>query len=127
MLEGTLQQLGLLMRTLESCSVKNAGDGITQLFHVRSKVQSTSSAIDPTNWRTITNLAGVARPTKKLIHHASKPKKANHAHTHSSVPIVKANIRQTPQHVYSGRTVSIESSTRRSTLKSMKIGSNQFV
>jgi len=123
-LEGTLQQLGLLMQTLEFCSVKTVGDGITWLFHVGSKVQSVSSTIDPTNRRTIMNSAGIARLMKRLIHYASKPKKANHVHTPSSVPIVEANIRQTPQHVRSGRTVSIESGTRRSTLRSMKTGSN---
>jgi len=86
-----------------------------------------SSTIDSTNWRTIVNLAGTVRPTKKLIYHASKPKKANCAHTHSSVPIVKANIRQTSQYVHSGRTTLIESGTKRSTLRSVKTGSNQFV
>jgi len=115
------------MQTLESCSVKTAGDGDTQLFHVGSKIQSASSAMDPTNWRTIVNLAGVARPTKKLIHHVSKLKKANHAHTYSSVPIVEANIRWTSQHVHSEETISIKSSTRRSTLRSVKTGLNQFV
>jgi len=79
------------------------------------------------NQRTIVNLASVARPTKKLIHHILKPKKANCAHTHSSVSIVEANIRWTLQHVHSGRTISIESSTRRSTLRSVKTGSNQFI
>jgi len=115
------------MQTLESRSVKTAGDGVTQLFHVRSKVQSASSAMNPTNWRTIANSAGIARLTKKLIHHTSKPKKANYAYTCSSVPIVKVNIRQTPQHVCSERTTSIESGTRRSTLRSVKTRSNQFV
>ena len=115
------------MQTLEFCSVKTAGDGVTWLFHVGSKIQSASSAMDPTNWRTIVNSAGVARPMKKLIYHISKLKKANHVHTYSSVPIVEANIRQTSQHVHSGETISIESSTRRNTLRSVKTGLNQFV
>jgi len=115
------------MRTLESYSVKTAGDGVTQLFHVGSKVQSASSAIDPTNWRTIVNSAGIARLMKKLIHHTSKLKKTNHVHTHLSVPIVEVNIRRTLQYVHSGGTISIESSTRRSILRSVKTRSNQFV
>ena len=125
--EGTLWQLGLLMWTLESHSVKTAEDKITRLFHVGSKVQSVLSAMNPTNQRTIVNSAGVVRPTKKLIHHISKSRKANCACTHSSVLIVEANIRWTSQHVHSGRTISIESGTRKSTLRSIKTGSNQFV
>jgi len=73
------------------------------------------------------NLAGAVRPMKRLTYHTLKPRKTNYAHTLSSVPIVEANIRQTLQHVYSGRTASIESSTRRNTLRSMKTGSTQFV
>ena len=122
-----MRQLGLLMRTLESYSVKTAGDGITRLFHVGSKVQSASSVMDLTNWRTIVNSAGIPRPMKKLIHYTSKLKKTNYACTHSSVPIVEVNIRRTPQHVHFGGTISIESSTRRSILRSVKTGSNQFV
>jgi len=67
------------------------------------------------------------KANEKLIHYALKPKKVNHAHTCSSIPIVKANIRQTPQYVHSGRTTSIESGTRRSTLRSMETESNQFI
>ena len=115
------------MWTLEFHSVKTAGNGVTWLFHVGYKIQSVSSAMNPTNWKTIVNLAGITRPTKKLIHHILKPKRTNCACTYSSVPIVEANIRWTPQHVHSGRTISIESGTRRSTLRSIKTGSNQFV
>jgi len=86
-----------------------------------------SSATDPTNQRTIVNLAGAARPTKKLTYHISKPKKANCACTLLSVPTVEVNIRWTLQHVHSGRTTLIESGTRRSTLRFVKTGSTQFV
>ena len=115
------------MQTLEFYSVKTAGDRVTWLFHIGFKVQSASSAMNPTNQRTIANLASVAKLSKKLIHHASKPKKANCAHTCSSVPIVKVNIRWTPQHIHSRRTTSIESSIKRSTLRFMKIELNQFI
>jgi len=73
------------------------------------------------------NLAGAARPMKKLTHYISKPKKANHACTLLSVLTIEINIRQTLQHVHSGRTALIESGTRRSTLRSVKTGSTQFI
>jgi len=73
------------------------------------------------------NLAGAARPTKRLTHHALKPRKVNCVYTSSSIPIVEANIRWTLLHVCSGRTTSIENDIRRNTLRSVKIGSTQFV
>jgi len=83
--------------------------------------------MDPTNRRIIVNLAGAARPMKRLTHHTLKPRKANHAHTSSNVPTVEANIRQTLLYVCSGRTDSIENGTRRNTLRSVKTGSTLFV
>ena len=73
------------------------------------------------------NLAGAARPMKRLTYHTLKPRQANHAHTPSSVPTVEANIRQTLLHVHSGRTNSIENGTRRNTLRSVKTGSTLFI
>ena len=81
------------MWTLELHSVKTTEDEVTRLFYVGSKVQSMSSAMSPTNQRTIVNSAGVVRLTKKLIHYTSKSRKANCACTHSSVLIVETNIR----------------------------------
>ena len=85
------------------------------------------SVIDPTNQRIIVNSASAARPTKRLTHHALKPRKANHICTLSSILIVEVNIRWTLQHVHSGRITSIESGTRRNTLRSIKTGSTQFI
>ena len=127
MLDDILRLLGRLTWTLESCSVKTAGNEVIRLFLVGSKVQSMSSTMDPTNWRIIANLAGAARPTKILTHHTLKPRKVNHVCTPSSVPIVEANIRWTLLHVCSGRTASIENGTRRNNLRSVKTGSTQFV
>ena len=85
------------------------------------------SVIDLTNQRIIVNLASITRPTKRLTHHVLELRKASYVRTLSSVPIVEANIRRTLQHVHSGRTTSIESGTRRNTLRSMKTGSTQFI
>jgi len=83
--------------------------------------------MDPINQRIITNLAGAARPMKRLTHNTLKLRKMNYVCTPSSVLIVEANIRQTLLHVHSGRTTSIENDIRRNTLRFMKIGSTQFI
>jgi len=82
--------------------------------------------MDLTNQKIIMNLTGAARPMRRLTHYALKPRKVCHVHTPSSIPIVKANIRQTLLHVCSGRTASIKNDTRRNTLRSVKTGLTQF-
>jgi len=81
--------------------------------------------MDHTNQKTIVNMAGVARLTRKQIHHASKPKKAIHACIFSSVLTVVVIIKQTLQYVHFGGIASIESGSRRSILRSVKTRSIQ--
>jgi len=83
------------MQTLVSHSVKTAGNKAIQFFLVGSKVQSMSSAMVPKNQRTIVNSAGAIRPMIKLICHALKPKKANHACTPSSALTVEVSTKLT--------------------------------
>jgi len=110
-----------------TCNVKIAGNEITRHFLAEFKVQSTSSAMDSTNQRIIVNLAGAAKPMKKQTHHILKQRKVNHVHTPLSASTVEANIRQTLIYICSGRINSIENSTRRNTLRSMKTGSTLFI
>ena len=63
---------------------------------------------------------------KKQTHYVLKQKKANCVHTHSSIPIVEAITRWTPIYVCFGNTDSTVNGIIKSTLKSMKIGQNQF-
>ena len=79
------------------------------------------------NWKTIVNSANIARLTRKQILYVLKPKKANRAHTFSSVLIIEASIKRILHHVHSKRIASIESGTKRSILRSMKTESTQFV
>jgi len=83
--------------------------------------------MNPTNQRIITNSVGAVRLMKRLTHCTLKPRKANCACTLLSIPIVKANIRQTLLHVCSGRTTLIENGTRRNTLRSIKTRSTESV
>ena len=53
------------MLILEFHNVKIAGNRVTQHFHVESKIQSMSSATDPTNQKIIMNSVGAVRLMKK--------------------------------------------------------------
>jgi len=78
------------------------------------------------NQKIIVNLVGATKPMKKQMHCTLKQKKANCVHTHSSVPIVEVITRQTPIYVHFENTGSTVNGTTKSTLRSMKIGQNQF-
>jgi len=65
------------MLTWESCNVKIARDVVTQYSYAGSKDRNASSAIVPTNQKTIMSSVDAARPIRKQTHHALKPKRAN--------------------------------------------------
>jgi len=125
MLDHSLLQLGVLTLILESLNVKFVGDGDTQLSLVGSKGQNVSNAMAPTNQKTTTNSDGVAKPTKKQIHHDLKPRKKNHVPILSSVRTTKATTKLTLLNVRSGNIVSIENGSKRNTSRFVKIGPNQ--
>jgi len=108
-------------------SAKTAGNGDTQHFHVESKVPNASNAMVLTNPITIENSVGVARQTSRSTHQDWKPRRVNHAPTHSNVLTAGATTKLTPTSVRFGDTNSIENGTRKSMLRSVKTDQNQFV
>ena len=95
-------------------------------FLVEFKDPNVSNVTAHINQKIIVNLVGAAKPTKKQTHCTLKQKKANHVHTHSSVPIVEAITRQTPIYVHFENTGSTVNGTTKSTSRSVKIGQNKF-
>ena len=115
------------MPTLVSLNIKIVGDGAIQLFHVEYKGLNASSVIDLTNQRITVNLAGIAKPTRRPTSLISKLKRASYALTHSNVLTAVASIKQTQPLVCSGKIGLIGTGTKRSTLRSVKTGSSQFI
>jgi len=87
---------------------------------------SVSNATVLTSWKTIMNLGGVARQTRKQILLDLRQRRVNHVCTHSSVQIVRGTTKLTQISVYSGGIDSTESGSRRNIPRSMKTESNQF-
>ena len=86
------------------------------------------------NLKTIINSVGVAKPMKRPTYHTLKQKKANYAHTSSSILIAMEITRWILIYVCSGNIGSIcsgnigstKNSTTKSISRSMKTGQNQF-
>ena len=127
MLETTSWPFGEPTWTPASHSVKTAGNEVMQHFHAESKVPNVSNATVHTNLNIIENLGGVAKQTPRLTYQGWKPRKENHAPTHSNTWIVAETTKQTPISVCFGGTDSIGNGIRGSTLRSMKTDQNQFV
>ena len=104
-----------------------AGNGATLLSHAISKEPNVLNAMALTSWSTIESLDGVVKPTTKLTHLGSKPRRANRAHIHSSAPIAKEITKLTPTLVHSGGTDSIGNGTSRNMLRSVKTDHNHSV
>ena len=112
--------------TLVFCNVKIVGNGNMLLYLAEFKNLSTSNAIVCINLKTTINLVSAAKPMKKPTHLASKLKKANYAHTSSSVLIAMAITRQILIYVHSGNIGSTENGTTKSISRSMKTEQNIF-
>ena len=112
--------------TLVFHNVKIVGNGDILLCLVEFKDQSVSSITDLTNLKTIVNLGGVTKPTKKQTHHALKQKKMNYVYMFSNALTAIVIIRQTLIFVCSRNTGLTMNSTTKNILRSMKTGQNQF-
>ena len=127
MLATTSQSFGEPTWTLVFLSAKTAGNGDMQHFHVESKVPNASNTTVLTNLITIENSVGVARQMPRSTRQDWKPRRVNHAPTHSNVLTAGATTKPTPTSVYFGDTNSMGNSTRKSTPRSMKTDQNQFI
>jgi len=108
-------------------NVKIARNEVISCSCVESKELNVSSVMGLTNLKIIVSSAGVVKLTQRRTPLALKQRKVNHVLIHSNVLTVKATIKQTQTHVPFGDIDSTESGTRRSMLRSMKTGPNQFV
>jgi len=90
-------------------------------------VLNASNATVLTNLITIENSVGVVRQTPRSTHQDWKPRRVNHAPTHSNVLTAEVTTKPTPTSVCFGDTDSIENSTRKSTPRFVKTDQNQFV
>jgi len=96
-------------------------------FLVEFKDLNVSNVMAHINQKIIVNLVSAAKPMKKQTHHVLKQKKANHVHTHSSVPIIEVITRWTPIYVRFGNTDSTMNGTTKSTSRSVETEQGQFV
>ena len=126
-LVGLLQLLKALTWILGFHNVKITGNRVTPHSCVESKEPNTSSIMGPTNLKIIVSSAGIVKLTQRQISLLLKWRKTNHVFIHLNVLTVEATIKQTQTHVSFGDIDSIESGTRRSMLRSVKTGPNQFV
>jgi len=74
-------------------NVKIVRNGNTLPCLVEYKDRSVSSVTDLTNPKTIVNLGGTAKLTKKQTHYALKPKKVNHVCMLSNALTARETIR----------------------------------
>ena len=109
-----------------SLNVKIVGDGDIQLSCAEYRGLNASSVMALINWRIIVSLDSVARQMKELIPLDLKQRKEICVLTHLSVLTVREIIKLTLTNVHSRSTISIENSSRRNMLRSMKTGSSQF-
>jgi len=82
------------------------------------------NAMVSTSPKTTTNLGGVVKRMKNPTLHDLKQRKRSHVLTYSSVRTAEEITKLIPTYVCSGDIDSIGSGSKRSTLKSMKIGPN---
>ena len=107
-------------------NVKIVGNRNMPLYLAEFKDLSASNAIVCINLKTTINLVSATKLMKKPTHLTSNLKKANYAHTSSSVLIVMAITRQILIYVYSGNIGSTENGTTKSISRSMKTEQNIF-
>ena len=112
--------------TRVSPNAKTAGSGDMLPSLAESKVPSVSSAMDHTDQKTTKNLGSAAKRMKRRIPLVSRQRKATYVLIHSSVLIAGAITKLTPTSAHSEDIDSIESSTKRNMLKSVKTESNWF-
>jgi len=67
-----------------SHNARTVGSGNTLSFHAKSKVLNALNTTVPTSLKTIMNLGGVARPTKRLTLLDWRQRKGSHVLIHSS-------------------------------------------
>ena len=120
MWESILPQSEEPIWTLVFHNVKIVGNRNTPPYLVEFKNQSVSSVIDLTNLKTILNLGGAAKPTKKQTHHTLKQKKTNCVHMLSNVLTAIVIIRQTLTFVHSKNTGSTVNGTTKNISRSVK-------
>ena len=113
--------------TPASHSAKTARSGDIQCSHTESKVPNVSNTMVHTNPNIIENSDGITKQTPRLTCQGYKPRKENHAPTHSNAWIVTETTKQTPISVCFGGTGSIGSGIRGSTLRSITTDQNQFI
>ena len=126
-LVGLSQLLEMLTWTLRFCNVKITGNRVTPHSCIESKESNASSIMSPINLKIIVSLASVAKLTQRQISLTLKWRKSNHVLIHSNVLTVEMTIKQTQTHIPFGDIDSIESGTRKSMLRSVKTGPNQFI
>ena len=127
MLATILWPFGEPIWTLAFLSAKTARNGDMQHFRVESKVPNASNATVLTNLITIKNSVGVARQMPRSTRQDWKPRRMNHAPTHSNVLTAGVTTKPTPTSVCFGDTDLIKNSTRKSMPRSVKTDQNQFV
>jgi len=94
---------------------------------VKSKALSASNATALTRQKTITNLGGAAKQTRKKTLLTLRQKKTNYVCIYSRAPIVVEITRQTSTCICSGSIGSIANGTSRNIMRSMKTGPNQSI
>jgi len=107
-------------------NVKIVGNRDTLLCLAEFKDLSVSNVMVHINLKTIINSVGVAKPMKRPTYHILKQKKANYAHTSSSILIAMEITRWILIYVCSGNIGSTKNGTTKSISRSMKTGQNQF-
>ena len=124
---GTLWPFKEPIWTLEFSNARIAGNRAILCFHAKYKDLSVSNVTVPTSQKITVNLDGAARQTKNQTHPNLKQRKGSHALIHSNAQIAEVITKPIPICIYSGDIDSIESGNKRNMLRSMKIGSSQFV
>ena len=98
-----------------------------QHFCIESKMPNVSNATVLTNLITIENSVSVTRQIPRSTYQDWKPRRVNHAPTHSNVLTAGVTTKPTLTSVCFGDTDSIENGTRKSMLRFVKTDQNQFV
>ena len=124
---GSSQLLEMLTWTLGFYNIKIARNRVTSYSHIESKEPNVSNVMGLTNLKIIVSLTGVTKLTQRQTPLTFLHFKVNCVLIHSNVLTVEATIKQTQTHVPFGDIDLTESSTRRSMLRSVKTGPNQFI
>jgi len=101
-------------------SIRTVGGGATQLCHVGSKEQDTSSVVICIKLNTTTSLGGATRQMTKSILPNLKQRKANYAYMHSNAQTIVVITKWTLTSVYSENIDSIANGTAKNKPKSVK-------